>query len=260
MNDPAAHNLHLFINSVFASLIAILPRKFPPQYVGHPTSRFRFTEAATGSLGQGLSIGVGSALAAKLDMLENEEGWHGKAMDREQLEETRAKLGDFDENLRGKLASPDQFEQRPPASENSRISPQEAHTTAALQYDRQENFATRDAYGNALNRIISLHPNLISLGGEVCNSTRAQRFRDEHQQHFLEMYIAEQNMVGLASGMSRRGKLSFVSTFAAFLTRAFDQIRMAPYSDSNIKFVGSLTCGRLVVKRQLFTRMMSNSR
>jgi len=79
----------------------------------------------------------------------------------------------------------------------------------------------------------------VSLDGEVSNSTYAEIFKEAYPDRFFEMYIAEQNMVGAALGLSRRGKIPFVSTFAAFFTRAFDQIRMSQYSDPNIKFVGS---------------------
>jgi len=98
---------------------------------------------------------------------------------------------------------------------------------------------TRNAYGKALARLCPQYPSLVALDGEVCNSTRAQYLRDAYPERFFEMYVAEQNMVGAAVGLSSRGRVPFVSTFAAFLTRAFDQIRMARYSDANIKFVGS---------------------
>jgi transketolase len=79
----------------------------------------------------------------------------------------------------------------------------------------------------------------VSLDGEVSNSTKAEIFKKRYPQRFFEMYIAEQNMIGAALALSSRGKIPFVSTFAAFMTRGFDQIRMSQYSDPNIKFVGS---------------------
>jgi transketolase len=90
-----------------------------------------------------------------------------------------------------------------------------------------------------LKRIYPAFPQIVSLDGEVSNSTRAKQFQQECPERFFEMYIAEQNMVGAALGLSSRGKLPFVSTFGAFMTRAFDQIRMSQYSNANIKFVGS---------------------
>ena len=80
---------------------------------------------------------------------------------------------------------------------------------------------------------------MVSLDGEVSNSTYAEIFKDAYPERFFEMYIAEQNMVGAALGLATRGKIPFVSTFAAFFTRAFDQIRMSQYSDPNLKFCGS---------------------
>jgi len=77
------------------------------------------------------------------------------------------------------------------------------------------------------------------LDGEVSNSTYSEIFRDRYPDRFFEMYIAEQNMAGAALGLSTRLKVPFVSTFAAFFTRAYDQIRMGRYSDANIKFCGS---------------------
>jgi transketolase len=99
--------------------------------------------------------------------------------------------------------------------------------------------ATRKAYGTALARIAPAFPDLVSLDAEVSNSTMAEMFAKEAPERFFEMFIAEQNMVEVALGLSLRGKLPFVSTFAAFLARAFDQIRMTQYSRANLKFVGS---------------------
>ena len=99
--------------------------------------------------------------------------------------------------------------------------------------------ATRKAYGTALTRLREQFPHVVSLDAEVSNSTMAELFAKQAPERFFEMFVAEQNMVEVALGLSRRGKIPFVSTFAAFLTRAFDQIRMSQYSQANIKFVGS---------------------
>jgi transketolase len=80
---------------------------------------------------------------------------------------------------------------------------------------------------------------MVVLDAEVSNSTFSEIFKSKYPERFFEMYIAEQNMIGNALGLSIRGKVPFVSTFAAFLTRAFDQIRMSQYSLGNIKFCGS---------------------
>jgi transketolase len=80
---------------------------------------------------------------------------------------------------------------------------------------------------------------LVSLDCEVSNSTYAEIFEDAYPKQFFEMYIAEQNMAGAGLGLATRGKIPFVSTFAAFFSRAFDQVRMSQYSEPNLKFCGS---------------------
>jgi transketolase len=314
-------------------------RKFGSRLEGHPTTAFPYTEASTGSLGQGLSVGVGMALNAKyidklpyrtyvllgdsemaegsqwealeiasyykldnlvgimdvnrlgqrgetmyghdlsvyekrvssfgwepividghsiseilaayekallarekpvmliartikgkgVSFIEDRNGWHGKALKKEELGRALEELGPVDRSVRGEIAKPADLlpEARTPLKAGD------------ATYSPDKPVATRQAYGNALARIFSRFPDMVVLDAEVSNSTFAEIFRDSHPGHFFEMYIAEQNMVGAALGLSRRGKIPFVSTFAAFLTRAFDQIRMSQYSDANIKFCGS---------------------
>jgi transketolase len=108
-----------------------------------------------------------------------------------------------------------------------------------FSYPSDKKIATRKAYGNALVRIFPQFPDMVVLDAEVSNSTYSEIFKEKYPERFFEMYIAEQNMVGTALGLSCRGKIPFISTFAAFFTRAFDQIRMSQYSSANIKFVGS---------------------
>jgi transketolase len=314
-------------------------RKFGSPLQGHPTVDFRYVEAATGSLGQGLSIGVGIALNAKyLDRLpyrtyvllgdsemaegsqweameiaayykldnlvgiidvnrlgqrgetmygwdldvyakriaafgwetilidghdfseiraayqkavkgpdkpkmiiartikgkgvpfvENKNGWHGKPLNREQLKEALQALGEVDRSLRGEIAQPADIKPENPS----------AVPIPAPSYDTGKPFATRKAYGNALKRLKPGYPAVVAMDGEVCNSTFAEIFRDAYPDQYFEMYIAEQNMVGAALGLATRGKIPFSSTFAAFFTRAFDQIRMSQYSRANMKFAGS---------------------
>ncbi len=313
-------------------------RKFGSPLEGHPTMNFTFTEAATGSLGQGLSVGLGMALNAKLDkltyktyvllgdsemaegsvwesimlashykldnlvaildvnrlgqrgetmysynvkaysdkfaafgwkvisidghnleqivkafrkaqkaknapiaiiaktikgkgvsFLENKDNWHGKALNNEQLQAALKELGSVDINLRGSLAKPG----------SAKLQKVKIQKIKQVSYSIGESVATRKAYGNTLVRLFSKYPNMVVLDAEVGNSTYAEVFKNAYPQNFFETYIAEQNMVGLAVGFSRRGKIPFVSTFAAFFSRAFDQIRMSQYSKANIKFVGS---------------------
>jgi transketolase len=314
-------------------------RQFDSPLEGHPTPAFRYVDAATGSLGQGLSIGVGMAINAKfLDKLpyrtyvllgdsemaegsqweaiqiashykldnligildvnrlgqrgatmyghdlgayekriqsfgwttllvdghsmpeirsalleidarsgrpimviartvkgkgvsfvEDQNGFHGKALSEEDLGKALQELGDIDKSVWGEIKLPEDI--RPRSSE--------CGDAGRIDYNDEESVPTRNAYGNALNRIYARFPQIVSLDGEVSNSTRAQYFKESHSERFFEMYIAEQNMAGVALGLSCRGKIPFASSFAAFLSRAYDQIRMSQYSDANIKFVGS---------------------
>lgn len=99
--------------------------------------------------------------------------------------------------------------------------------------------ATRRAYGDAIAALAQANKNVVVLDAETSNSTYAETVKEKTPRQFFEMFIAEQNMAGAAVGFARRGKIPFVSTFAAFLTRAADQIRMAQYSEVGVKFVGS---------------------
>ena len=314
-------------------------RQFGSPLEGHPTMSFRYTEAATGSLGQGLSIGLGVALNAKyldklpyttyvllgdsemaegsqwetmqlaahykldnlvgvldvnrlgqrgetmyghdlmayedriaafgwetmlvdghsfpevlaaygqamnvtdkpvmiiartikgkgVSFIEDKNGWHGKTLNQEQLEKALPELGPVDKTVRGQVRQPEDLK---PAA----VAPQAAAPPA---YEPGTSLATRKAYGNALKRLYPQFPLLVSLDGEVSNSTYAEIFEDAYPKKFFEMYIAEQNMVGAGLGLATRGKIPFVSTFAAFFSRAFDQVRMSQYTEPNLKFCGS---------------------
>ena len=314
-------------------------RKFGSRLEGHPTVAFRYTEASTGSLGQGLPVGVGMALNAKyvdklpyrtfvllgdsemaegsqyealelaayyrlenlvgvvdvnrlgqrgetmyghdlsvyerrissfgwrtfvvdghsmaeilaafeetlavrdapsmiiartlkgkgVSFIEDKNGWHGKALNQEELARALTEIGTVDKSLRGEIKKPDDL--RPEVKTVGKA--------GAVSYPEEKPVATRHAYGNALVRIFPQFPDMVVLDAEVSNSTFAEIFKKSYPDRFFEMYIAEQNMAGAALGFSRRNKVPFVSTFAAFLTRAFDQIRMSQYSDANIKFCGS---------------------
>jgi transketolase len=113
---------------------------------------------------------------------------------------------------------------------------------APPNYKIGEEVATRNGFGTGLAKLGDVSALVVSLDGDTKNSTYAQDFMKAHPDRYFECFIAEQNMVGVAVGLSTRGKIPFVSTFAAFLTRAFDHIRMSAISDANIKYVGS-HCG-----------------
>ncbi len=161
--------------------------------------------------------------------LEDQDGWHGRALDQDAFERAVRDLGDVPFDLRGQLAAPEDI--APP-----QVEPQAA---PPLHYEAGSRVATRKAYGNALQRLYPRFPEMVVLDAEVSNSTKAEAFKQAQSDRFFEMFIAEQNMVGAATALARCGRIPFVSTFAAFLTRAFDQIRMIPHSDANVKIVGS---------------------
>lgn len=167
-----------------------------------------------------------------VDILEDKDGWHGKAISEEQLKDAIGKMGEINRSIRGSIAEPEHAAG--------------AHKEKIDNYGNVDmsinKISTRKAYGISLVNIFKKYPDIVVLDAEVSNSTFSEIFRRKFPQRFFEMYVAEQNMVGAAIGLSLRGKIPFVSTFAAFLTRAYDQIRMSRYSDSNIKFAGS-HCG-----------------
>lgn len=162
---------------------------------------------------------------------ENKEGWHGKPLPKEEFDKAVKGLGDVDEKLRGEVLVP-------------KIKVQNAKVKIASQklkvdYKLGEEVATRKAYGEVLAQLAEQDPRIVALDGETSNSTFSELVRGSTPNQYFEMFIAEQNMAGVALGLSKSGKIPFASTFAAFWTRAFDQIRMAAYSEGNVKYVGS---------------------
>lgn len=336
--SPLFYSLYGAAGAVIEKELLTL-RKFKSRLEGHPTLEFPFTEVATGSLGQGLSVGVGMALNAKLDgldyrtfvllgdsemaegsvyeamasaahyhlhnlvaildvnrlgqrgetmyghhlevykakaeafgweaividghdlkeiiqafrtalearkpvmiiahtikgkgvsFIEDQEGWHGRALKPEELTQALRELGEVDKTIKSEVVS------APVVNVKSLVSKKTSSSNTS--YPLGQKISTRKAYGTALVRWFSEHQNMVVLDAETSNSTFAETFKKVYPDHFFEMYIAEQNMVGAALGLARRGKIPFVSTFAAFFSRAFDQIRMSQYSAGNVKFVGS---------------------
>ncbi|MGH7979686.1 MAG: transketolase family protein, partial [Limisphaerales bacterium] len=108
-----------------------------------------------------------------------------------------------------------------------------------IDYKIGDSVATREAYGNALLRVGEVDTRIIALDGDTKNSTYSEKFFKKAPDRSFECFIAEQNMVGVSSGFSARGKLPFASTFACFFTRAFDHIRVAGISEANLKLTGS---------------------
>jgi transketolase len=310
-------------------------REFGSRLQGHPTPELPWVDVATGSLGQGLPISVGIALAA--ERLEHSDlrvwvlcgdselaegsmweavehagyaklsnlvaivdvnrlgqrgptmhgwetnslaararacGWDVQEIDGHDLEAIDAAYGraqeadrpavifartkkgsgvaavEDKENQHGKpLSDPEAAieelggirdlsvaVQPPPAPKPFEI---ERAAVERPSYEVGEKVATRAAYGDALAWIGSIDEKVVALDGEVGNSTYAERFAAKHPDRFFEMYIAEQQMVAAAVGMQTRGWKPFASSFGAFLSRAYDFVRMAAISDADLKLCGS---------------------
>ena len=168
-----------------------------------------------------------------VSFLENEDNWHGKAVAKgEQLDKALSELGPLQTDIPLQIESPNPI--------NKQIST--ATTCEPPEYASDEEVATRGGYGTGLAKIGTANPNVVALDGDTKNSTYAEQFMTLHPNRFFEMFIAEQNLVGAGIGLAKRGKIPFVSTFAAFLSRAYDQIRMSAISQANIKYAGS-HCG-----------------
>ncbi len=314
-------------------------RTFGSDLEGHPTPRLAFVDVATGSLGQGLSVGAGMALAARLDkldyntyvmmgdgeiaegsvweaaslagiyklnnliaivdanrlgqsqatafghdigvyrkrfeafgwrvedidghdleeisevlggvglndqplaiiaktykgagvsFLQDKDGWHGKPLNKEEAAKAIAELQPSSKSGIGvPIAAPNQL----PAPNQAA-----AASFPPLSYKTGDSVATREAYGNALARIGEADQRIVAVDGDTKNSTYADKFFKKFPDRSVECYIAEQNMVGVATGFGARGKVPFASTFATFFSRAFDQIRVAGISQANLKLAGS---------------------
>jgi transketolase len=314
-------------------------RQFGCDLEGHPTPRLPFVDVATGSLGQGLSVGAGMALAARLDhldyntyvllgdgeiaegsvweaasfagiyklnnliaivdanrlgqsqatafghdigvyakrfeafgwrvevvdghdieeisevlsgvglddkplviiaktykgagvsFLQDKDGWHGKPLNKDEAARAIAELQPSAKSGIGvAIPAPNQL----PAPNN--VAPA---SYPPISYKPGDLVATREAYGTALARMGEVDQRIIAVDGDTKNSTFADKFFKKFPDRFTECYIAEQNMVGVATGFGARGKVPFASTFACFFTRAYDQIRVAGISQANLKLTGS---------------------
>ena len=311
-------------------------RKISSVLEGHPTSRMKMVKVATGSLGQGLSAGVGMALAKKMDrskgrvyvllgdseiaegavweaaniaayynlgnlcaiadinrlgqsgetmhghkiaayrkkfeafgwrtvvvnghkienllkalnsarkssrpviilaktikgkgvsFTEDKEGWHGKPLDSGQMKQALNELETKEvDNIR--LKSSVKYRKTECKVRDFRLN----------RYNIGDKVATRNAFGNALINLGEKNRNAVVIDGEVKNSTMTEAFFNRFPKRSIQSFIAEQNMTGMAMGIAAMGYPVFLSTFAAFLTRAHDFIRMASYSGSNLKIAGS---------------------
>ncbi|MEU4196818.1 transketolase [Kribbella sp. NPDC026611] len=176
--------------------------------------------------------------------VEDSLDWHGKPFPPEMAERAIAELGGVREIVvRGPRPSggtADADAARTPDADASQPSATEpVHVNESLSYEVGEKVATRKAYGDALVEL-GVHDRLVvALDGEVSNSTYAVEFARTYPDRYFEMFIAEQQLIAAASGLAVRGYKPFASTFAAFLTRAYDFIRMGAVSGLDLRLVGS---------------------
>lgn len=172
--------------------------------------------------------------------IEDADNWHGKPLGAE----TERIIKHLRGLLKGELESPALLHPQKPLVEDAPpISLKDVKLATPPEYKMGEQVATRNAYGAAVAKLARAHPRVIALDGDMKNSTFSERVKQVDPARYIECYIAEQNLVGVAIGAACRDRcVAFVSTFATFLTRAFDQIRMGAISQTNVNFAGS-HCG-----------------
>ncbi|MEU1946463.1 transketolase [Streptomyces sp. NPDC059474] len=159
--------------------------------------------------------------------VENREGMHGKPL--KNPEEAIAELGGV-RNLAVPVLGPPSVSPARPFAEGPLVLP---------RYNTGDSVPTRDAFGEAVAAVGTARGSVVALDGEVGDSTRLEYFHKEHPERYFEFFIAEQQLVAAAVGMQARGWNPYVSTFAAFFTRAYDFIRMAAVSDADLNLIGS---------------------
>jgi len=324
-------------------------RTFTSSLEGHPTLRFAYNEAATGSLGMGLSIGAGMALSAKMDNLtfktyvlmgdseiaegsvweaaeiahyykldnlvgivdcnrlgqsteslhghhvkryaekfeafgwkaiiidghdaqqiigalqkardlnghptviiaktikgygvheaEDKMGFHGKAFAKNEMNQALADLeSTFPAAAKFDEKSYEWHPIKPKGAAESTSIPILEGDLPISRYELKEMVATRKAYGEALTALGMICKRAVSLDAEVKNSTFAELFEKKFPKRFVQCFVAEQNMISMGVGFNRRGYMPFISTFAAFFSRCYDQIRMAAIGTANLRLIGS---------------------
>lgn len=166
-----------------------------------------------------------------VSFLENQVDWHGKALNEEQLHQALQELGEVDRSLRGTIAKPESVEPNTEPKTNSRLQ--------LTSYSRGLVVEIREAVGQTLVSLVASNSSIMVLDAEMSNSTKTGLVKTNHPEKFLELYIAEQNMVSVGLGLATQGTLPILGTFAAFWTRAHDQLRMAAYANQHIVCIGS---------------------
>ena len=173
-----------------------------------------------------------------VSFVQDKEGWHGKPL--KAGDETDRAIKELEATLRPvEAGAVDALRAAIPRPEAPDTPPMRRPAIPPPSYKAGDLVATREAYGSALARIGQIDERIVVLDADVGNSTFSERFEKVAPDRFFQHYIAEQVMVGTAMGLASRGAIPFPSTFACFLTRAYDFIRMGAISNLNIKLAGS---------------------
>ena len=194
---------------------------------GHDLEEIDKALASVADAGQPTVILARTRKGRGFSEVEDREGWHGRPLPAEMAERAIVELGG-ERHLTVQGLLPEEGSARTRPSSKVKLP----------RYELGDKVATRLAFGQALTAV-GARTNVVALDGEVGNSTHAEEFAKAYPERYFEMYIAEQQLVAAAVGMSVRGYVPFAATFAAFFTRAYDFIRMAAISQANIRLCGS---------------------
>ncbi|MGH9763087.1 MAG: transketolase [Blastocatellia bacterium] len=191
-------------------------------------------DQAKASKDQPFAIVAATIKGKGFSFVEGKNGWHGKPFSKEQAAQALVELN-------ATSLPPTSLKVTPPSGRTVPVAAQTQvnQSKTDIPYKLGDSIATREAFGEALARLGYADSKVVALDGDTKNSTFSEKFMKEHPDRFFEAFIAEQNMVGAAVGLAAMGKVPFASTFACFLTRAYDQIRMAAVSQANLKLCGS---------------------
>ncbi|MGA2363441.1 MAG: transketolase [Candidatus Aminicenantales bacterium] len=196
---------------------------------GHKIDKILEAFRKIGKQGKPTAILAKTIKGKGVSFIEDRNGWHGKPLKSDELARAMGEIGCLPD-----VDAP-KFIRRPKPFRKSK-------TVPVFDFPRtpyKDKTATRLAYGNALLALGRVNRSVVAVDGDVKNSTYADKFFEAYPERAFEGYIAEQNMVGMGIGLAAKGYVPFIATFAAFLTRAHDQVRMSAYSLSNIKLCGS---------------------
>ena len=189
--------------------------------------------------GRPTMIVAGTLKGKGLKAIEGKDGWHGKAL--KKGPETDSAVAELEAQY-VKTTDPAPVIPKPSRRHDEGPLPDFVRSMPAPAYKLGDEVATREAYGTALAALGGLDKRIVALDADVGNSTFSERFEKAHPDRFFQMYIAEQAMIGAAMGLASRGAIAFPSTFACFVERGSEFIRVLGISGNNVKFAGT-HCG-----------------